>query len=350
MKKINPQKTDRILIRAANWVGDAIMSTPMLRAVRRNFPNAEIFILAKPWVAPVFEHSPDVDHILIYDKAGRHGGPWGIPRLCRELRRYRFDLAVLVQNAFEAALIAWLAGIPNRLGYDTDGRSPLLTHAVPMRPHLKKRHQIDYYLGILQGVSLPSFGREMTLAVPASERKGAEALLNRCGTTGADGIIGINPGAAFGSAKRWFPERYAELCIRLRKNRPGLPVVVFGGPGEEALGETICRKVGDGCVSLCGRTTLREAVALIDRCRLFVTNDSGLMHVAAALDIPQVAVFGPTNHTTTSPASRNAHMVWTPTPCSPCMKPECPLGHHRCMKAVTADLVCGVAEKILNHP
>lgn len=347
MNTIAPEEIRRILIRAANWVGDAVMSTPMIRAVRHNFPRAEIHVLAKPWVAPVFENSPDVDRIIPYDAMGRHAAARGILRLCGELRGEGFDLAVLVQNAFEAALIARLSGIPRRLGYDTDGRTLLLTHAVPMTRRIKRRHQIDYYLGVLTGAGLRTFGRETTLYISAAERVRAARILRKAGAAHTDGIIGLNPGAAFGGAKRWLPERFAELGRRLRSRRPARPVVIFGGPGEADLGDAIRREIGDGCINFAGRTTLREAMALIERCRLFVTNDSGLMHAADALRVPLIAVFGPTNHTTTSPSGSYSRMVRVPVSCSPCMKPECPIEaprrRHQCMRAVTVDRVYGEA-------
>ncbi|MGE0086508.1 MAG: lipopolysaccharide heptosyltransferase II [Desulfococcaceae bacterium] len=347
MKKIYSGTVRRILIRAANWVGDAVMSTPMIRAVRGNFPHAEIYILAKPWVSPVFENSPDIDKILIYEAAGRHKGVPGILPLAKDLRAYDFDMAFLVQNAFEAALISFLAGIPIRIGYNTDGRTPLLTHAVSMSRKIKKRHQIDYYLGILEGTGLHTFGREMNLEISVSERKQAAEILSRHGIRAEKGIIGINPGAAYGSAKRWPKDRYAQLCAQLRQVRKDMPVIVFGGPGEEKLGQDICRIAGEGCISIAGQTGLREAISLIERCRLFITNDSGLMHVAAALHVPQIAIFGPTDHSTTSPADSGSRIVRVPTPCSPCLKQECPLGHHQCMKAVSADMVFREAEQIL---
>ncbi len=347
MKTINPHTIRRILIRAPNWVGDAVMSTPLARAVRRHFPSAGITVLAKPWVAAVFEHSPDVDHILPYDSRSRHAGLRGMRRLCRDIRQHRFDLAVLAPNSFGSALVPWLAGIPLRLGYDTDGRGILLTHRVRMTKEKKQRHQIDYYLGILDGLSLPASGSDLTLSIPPAEQDRAREILEQNGTERTDGIIGINPGAAYGTAKRWFPERYAELCRKLRSDFPDMPVAVFGGPGEESLGETICGSVGDGCINLCGRTSLREAMALIRQCRLFVTNDSGLMHIAAALDVPQIAIFGPTDHTTTSPAGRRSHIIRVEVPCSPCLERECPPGHHRCMDAVSVTLVYEKAKTLL---
>ncbi len=360
MNPIVPEEVHRILIRAANWVGDAVMSTPMIRAVRQDFPRAEIHILAKPWVAPVFEQSPDIDRIIPYDARGRHASVRGILRLCRELRPLGFDLAVLVQNAFEAALIARLSHIPRRLGYDTDGRGLLLTHPVPMTRRRKRRHQIDYYLGILEDAGLGTAGRKTTLFVSPAERVRAARILKKAGAACTDGIIGLNPGAAFGGAKRWLPERFAEVGRRLHQRLAPRPVVIFGGPGERTLGDAIRREVGDGCINLAGRTTLREAIALIERCRLFITNDSGLMHAAAALDIPLVAIFGPTNHTTTSPSGPSSRMVRVPVPCSPCMKPECPIesphSRHRCMRSVTVErvwteaLACLGAGRQANRP
>ncbi len=347
MKKIHPGAVRRILIRAANWVGDAVMSTPMIRAVRGNFPHAHISILAKPWVAPVFENSPDINKILLYEAGGRHKGISGILQLAKDLRAYDFDMAILVQNAFEAALISFLAGIPIRTGYNTDGRTFLLTHAVPMSKEIKKRHQIQYYLGILEGLGLHTFGQEMNLEISVSDRKRAAEILKNLNISDDNGIIGINPGAAYGSAKRWPKDRYAQLCRKLRQIHRDMPVIVFGGPDEAELGREICQWAGEGCFSLAGQTNLGEAMSLIARCRLFITNDSGLMHVAAALHIPQIAIFGPTDYSTTSPADSASRMIRVPTPCSPCLKQECPLKHHQCMKAINVDMVFREAEQVL---
>jgi len=154
MTPLIPSCIHRMVIRTPNWVGDAVMSTPFLRAVRKNFPQAHITLLAKPWVAPVYANNPHIDRILAYDAAGRHRGLAGKFRLARDMRKLDFDLALLLQNAFEAAFIAWMAAIPNRLGYDTDARKMLLTHPVHRYPSLKRLHQIDYYLEILKGARL----------------------------------------------------------------------------------------------------------------------------------------------------------------------------------------------------
>lgn len=346
MNKLETKHINRILIRAANWVGDAVMSLPMITSVKKNFPHADIYILVKPWTAPIFENNPDIDYIIIYDAKKKHNGIWGFLRLIKELRQYKFDLAVLIPNAFSSALISFFAGIPNRLGYNTDARTLLLTHPVPMKPEYKKQHQIDYYMGILKGVSLHTFSNKLKLILCPCERINAENILKNAGVENFSRIIGINPGAAFGSAKRWFPEQYAQLCQRFQAEYDNVSILVFGGPGEDKLGKKICDIVGNKCINLCGKTTLRQAAALIEKCSLFITNDSGLMHIAAGLNVPQIAIFGPTNHTTTSPASLNSHIVRVPIPCSPCMKQECPLGHHNCMKAVTVEMVFETAQNL----
>jgi heptosyltransferase-2 len=219
-----------------------------------------------------------------------------------------------------------------------------------MTPRHKKRHQIDYYLGVLEGVGLRTFDRKPALFISPEERVRAGRILRDAGAKQTDGIVGINPGAAFGGAKRWLPERFAELGRRLRDRYPQSPVVIFGGPSEATLGDAVRRDIGTDSINLAGRTTLREAVSLIDRCRLFITNDSGLMHVADALDIPLVAIFGPTNHTTTPPSGPYSRMARVPVPCSPCMRPECPIqapeDHHRCMRAVTVDHVWREAARL----
>jgi heptosyltransferase-2 len=346
MQTLNPSPFHRLVIRTPNWVGDAVMSTPFLHAVRSNFPHAHITLLAKPWVAPVYENNPHIDGILTYNVKGRHRGLSGKFRLSKDLRKHDFDLALLLQNAFEAAFLVWLAGIPIRLGYDTDARSLLLTHPVHRHPSLKRLHQIDYYLEILKGAKLAANFSEMEIFISGPEKYQAIQRTRAGGCSEKACVIGINPGAAYGTAKRWFADRFAELCIRL-KSIPDVCFLIFGGPGEEELGKTIAGSVGDACINLCGKTSLREAVSLIDQCRLFITNDSGLMHVAAALHIPQIAIFGSTDHTTTSPRSHLSHIIRMPVACSPCMKPDCPTDH-RCMNAVTVDHVLDLALELLS--
>ena len=337
----------RIMIRAANWIGDAVMSTPAIRGIRRTFPDARITLLAKPWVIPVFSENPNVDDIMVYDVQNRHAGLPGLLRLARDLRRRSFDTAILLQNAFEAGLVAWLAGIPRRIGYTTDGRALLLTDRLwNYRPY-KRRHMIDYYLGILHESGMCPDGRHLDLPLSTAERDAAKWRLDQHGVAGNGPILGINPGAAGGNAKRWFPERFTELCRRLQ-SKSGAVVLIFGGPDDADLGAWMADEIGGDVVNLCGETTLREAMCLIAECRVFVTNDSGLMHVAAALDIPQVAIIGSTDHHATGPSNPNSVIARVEGSCymAPCLKPECPIDH-RCMRAVTVDMVAKDVHRLM---
>jgi heptosyltransferase II len=336
-KNISIPSCRRILIRAANWVGDAIMTTPVIRAVRKNFPDAQITVLAKPWVIPVYENNPYVDDVMVYHAAGRHKMGLGTLRLASDIRQRQFDLAILMQNAFEAALLVFLAQVPVRAGYNTDARTWLLKPAVPLDTALKKTHLIDYYLGILTGAGLATHGRSMDLYISLSDRKAAVHRLAQIPTRPAAPILGINPGATGGTAKRWFPDRYAALCRRLAKTYD-TQVLIFGGPKDRALGEQIGAMAPGCCVNLAGETTLGRAFALIQQCDLFVTNDSGLMHAAAALNISQVAI---------SPDSPASTVIRMPVSCSPCLKDDCPTDH-ACMDRITVDMVFDTCCRILD--
>lgn len=344
-------RTRRILIRSANWVGDAVMTTPAIRAIRRNFPSARITLLAKPWVTPVFMHNPDIDDLMVYQAAGRHGGWTGLWRLAADMHRERFDLAILFQNAFEAALLSFLARIPERLGFTTDGRTALLTRRIRTWQPLKRGHLIDYYLGLLAGAGMTLHGRRLTLLITPDERREARGLLAKMGGLDTSLLVGLSPGAAFGTAKRWLADRFAETGRRMILEL-GAKVVLFGSPPEADLGRRLATDIGDDCINLCGRTSLRQTMAILSQCRLFVTNDSGLMHVAAALDIPQVAIIGPTNPSATGPANEASRLVHRPEACelSPCLQSICPITDQRCMTAISVGMVMEAARALLAQP
>ncbi|MBF0203239.1 MAG: lipopolysaccharide heptosyltransferase II [Desulfamplus sp.] len=337
----------KILIRAANWVGDAIMTTPVIRAIRKNYPDAHITLLAKPWVIPVFDHNPHIDEIMIYQNSTRHTRGIGTLRLARDIRKCRFDIAILMQNAFEAALITFLAAIPIRIGYNTDGRSLLLNPSIKMDKKLKKRHLIDYYRGILKGMNLLDDGRELDLFISDIERKEAAITIAGygIGQTEKEPLIGINPGATGGTAKRWFPHRYAELAKRL-SDKFKTKILIFGGTSDEELGNAVNIESGGVCVNLAGKTTLGQAFALIEKCTLFITNDSGLMHAAAALGTNQIAIIGSTDHVATAPSSMDSHIIRVPVSCSPCLKTHCPVDHI-CMDKISVEMVLKTSESIL---
>ncbi len=341
-KRLNSKEIKHILIRSTNWIGDAVMTTPALRGVRKNFPEARIAVLAKPWTIPVFENNPHIDEIIPYDASGAAGKI----ELAGQLKQRGFDAAILFQNAFEAALIAYLARIPVRIGYDRDMRAPLLTHVVACTNGIRKLHQTHYYNEILKGVGLVPDGSRLELYVSSAERKAAGEILKREKIEDSDLVVGINPSSTFGPAKQWLPERFAEVSDRLNREF-GTRTLVFGGPRDKELGRRIRGAMNTKAGDFSGRTTLNEAIALISRCDLFVTNDSGLMHVAAALNAPQIAVFGSTDQKATGPRSDRARIVRSDLSCAPCLERKCPLGHRKCMDIIGVDKVLSIARQIL---
>jgi heptosyltransferase-2 len=336
-----PKNARNILIRSTNWIGDAIMTTPAVRSIRHNFPEAKITLLALPWVADVFSVCPHIDQVFIYDKQGKHQGLRGKLRLAAELRQQNYDLTILLQNAIEAALITALARIPVRGGYTTDGRALLLTHRVRKHPEIKSKHQVHYYQEMLEGLGLERSENSLELFLDPTAEQEADALIKEAvqGEEKADiPIIGLNPGAAYGPAKCWPAAKYAELAGQLAEKTGGL-IVIFGTAADQEAAAEISAAAGDLMLDLTGKTTLAQALACIARCSVFVTNDSGLMHVAAALNTPLVAVFGSTDHIATGPYSEQATVVRRSVECSPCMKTHCPKGHFQCMEGITVQEV-----------
>lgn len=319
----------RILIRSTNWIGDAVMTTPAMGAVRATFPHAEITVVGPPAVAELFSSHPHCDRVMVFDKRGESRGLRGLWRFSRRLAHEGFDLAILFQNAIEAAILARFAGIPIRLGYRTDGRGFLLTHGVSLGQAEKRLHHTAYYLDLLSLSGIRGGDGRLRLECTDAEREWARRLLS-----GQKVWIGINPGAAYGSAKRWLPERFAEVADQLARDTGG-GILITGGPGETDICGEIERSLDAPCLNLAGKTTVRQLMAVISRCGLLVTNDSGPMHVAAALDVPIVALFGSTDPTTTSPLGDKVRIVRKPVPCAPCLKRTCPTDH-ACMEGIMA--------------
>lgn len=304
------------------------MSLPALCAIRDRFPKARIAILARPSVADLYVRESFADEIIAYNLQSS----WGIGR---ELRHRQFDCAILLQNAFEAAWIAWLAKIPTRIGYKRDGRQLLLTRAVDVpKPGEIPRHQRFYYLELLRRAGLID-------ALPESD-----VIRLRPRAAGAKRIIGVSPGAAYGTAKRWIPERFAKAAGALAEAR-GASIALFGTTSERVLCEELARLLnGREVTNYAGETTLAQFIDLAAGCELFLTNDSGSMHIASALGVPTVAIFGATDDTATGPTGSNARVVRQPVECSPCLLRECPIDH-RCMTGVSAERVVKEALQLL---
>ncbi|MBD0316582.1 MAG: lipopolysaccharide heptosyltransferase II [Nitrospiraceae bacterium] len=326
-----------LLVRMPNWIGDAVMAAPALTAVRKLFPKAKIATLAKPAVTDLLKGHPALDEMLVYDSQGRHAGLFGKWTLARELRRHRFDLAILFQNAFEAALLTRLAQIPRRYGYATDGRGWLLTEAMAIPDRMKMEHHIHYYLGLLRPLGRLETATSPRLYLVEHEREETDRWLAEAGLLPSEPLIGLNPGSTYGNAKRWLPERFAQTADRLARTHGGR-VVIVGAQGEESLAGGIAESMQIKPLLLSGRTSIRQLMAVIQRCRVFLTNDTGPMHIAAAFGVPVVAVFGPTDSRTTFPFGAGHRVVRRPVECAPCLLRECPIDH-RCMTGISVDQV-----------
>jgi heptosyltransferase-2 len=331
----------KILIRATNWVGDAIMALPALRAIRGRFPNAKTSILTRPYVADIYRGQNICDELISCDPEGPYAGLSGRERLAQELRKQKFDVALLLQNAFDAAWIAWRVGVPERIGYARDGRSLLLTKKIPVPKRGEiPAHEQFYYLELLRRAgwidSLPgeSF---VTLDVSDEHRRQAEETLSSVGARPNMLRIAIGAGASYGSAKCWPPERFAAFVNGFRLHTDA-DIILFGTASEQKVSEAIAAGIYGPSISLVGKTAIAALPALLSRCQLFVGNDSGAMHVASAVGLPVVAIFGPTDPHGTAPITPRCTVVQEKPYCSPCFLRRCPIDH-RCMTSVRPEAV-----------
>ena len=333
---------NKILIRGTNWIGDAIMTLPAVASVRAAYPRAHLAILAKPPVADIYKMFSAADEIIPYENS--FDNPLGVLRLAWQLRHKKFDAAILLQNAIEAAIIARAAGIGVRAGYNSDGRGFLLTHAIRREAEIFKVHQIDYYLEMVKALGAADVDRAMHLETHISPVI-AKSVLQQYLPDNRRMILGIAPGATYGPAKRWLTERFAEAgdCLSRDLNTQA---VLFGGKDDWETAEQVRKQARTGMINLAGLASLTETVYLISQCRLFLSNDSGLMHVAGALNIPTVAIFGSTNPVTTSPPGEKTILVRKDVSCSPCLKKTCPTDF-RCMTLISVEDVVAAAKTFI---
>jgi heptosyltransferase II len=338
----------RILVRATNWLGDAILSLPALHALRAAFPQAHITILGQAWVRDLYAGESFCDAVIAYPAARGAKDLAAKWQTIKTLQSGNFDAALLLQNAFEAALVTRLAGIPVRAGYNRDGRGWLLSNPVAVpQPGEIHPHERFYYLELLRRAGwIASYDADSPIRLHGAEqaRNRGRQLLAQAGLSGF--VIGISPGAAFGSAKRWYPDRFAATAARVAGEHQAT-IAIFGGKEEAA----VCQQVADHLGGLkifnfAGRTSLRDFLDLVAACNLMLTNDSGAMHVAYAMGVPSVTVFGSTDEIGTGPTGPLARIVREPVDCAPCKLRECPIDH-RCMQRVSAEKVAETALLLL---
>jgi lipopolysaccharide heptosyltransferase II/tetraacyldisaccharide 4'-kinase len=329
-----PGTSRAILLRAPNWVGDAVMSLPVLSELTRLFPGAPVTVLAVSRVAPLFAGQPGVHEVITYP-AGQ--AKW---RTLWALRG-KFDLALALPNSFESALGLWLTRTPRRLGYAANGRTPLFTTVIKGRKNLKGLHQIFYYLGVLRALGPVGTFLPPSLHLADPERAAGKSLLTSAGLDPGRPWVGLAPGAAYGPAKRWPASRFAAVGDMLHDEfQAGL--VLLGGPADQAAAAEVERAGRGRFLNLAGQTTLRQALAVVSALRVLVTNDSGLMHAAAALGTPVVAIFGSTDPAATRPFTSRTAIMHHPRPCSPCLERTC-TKDYACLTDITVAEVAAAA-------
>jgi heptosyltransferase-2 len=348
---IQQEEIKRVVVRGTNWVGDAVMTVPALRELRRVLPDAHITLATRSWAEGLFKDADFLDDLLIYDRRPRDLR--AVARQTREWRRCSFDLALLFQNAFEAALIASAARVPLRIGYATDGRSPLLTHAVPLPAWRDERHEVFYYLNLVAELERLLYGastleeRDPQFALDISETRKAQAreFLSAKDVRLERPLVALCPGSTNSRAKRWPAESYAALADRFISEADA-QVLLIGSPDEVEVSREVAGRMRHQPVFLTGQTDLSQAIEVLSLADVLITNDTGPAHIAAALNRPTLVIFGPTDPRTTRPYSPRAEIIRRPPECAPCMLRDCPIDH-RCMTAITPDEVFARASAMM---
>jgi heptosyltransferase II len=341
----------KILIRGTNWIGDAVMSVPAMREIRRLFPEAHIALQTRPWAKDIFADSALFDEIIeLGSLDSKITGPL---RQAEALRPHKFDLGVLFPNSFASAFIARLGNVRKRVGYATDGRSFLLTDPIAVPKWKSQRHEVYYYLNLVGELEKDLFDRQtvaMTapaVDIPVSERRRSEAreLLSQHGVDRSRPIVALAPGSTNSRAKRWHAESFAALSDRLQ-NEHGTSVILIGAADEAEISDCVLALSTMRPVDLTGKTTLSQAGAILSEIDLLVCNDMGLAHLAPAVGTKTLVIFGPTDHVTTRPFSPLAEIARAGVECSPCMLRDCPIDH-RCMTRVAVSQVFDKARTML---
>lgn len=335
LKNLNPQS---IIVRMPNWLGDLVMATPVLIDLRKSFPKAEITAMCQEHVAPLLEHDPAVDELFRFKRSK------GMIRRMRErnivsqLKQGHYDLGILLTNSFSSAWRFWQGNVRNTIGYRGDGRSFLLTHPLSFSEKEKSQHLVITYKELLAPLGIPVSETFPRLIVSKEEIDKAWEIVKRFDLPPDARLIGINPGAAFGTAKCWLPERFREVAKNLVEADPRHVVLFFGDGSHKELIGNICAGFPKRVINLAAKTTLRELLALIKICLVLLTNDSGPMHIADSLEVPLVALFGSTSPVATGPFRQSENVIQKKVPCSPCFKRFCPIDFP-CMKKIGVEEV-----------
>jgi heptosyltransferase-2 len=349
MRSLTELNPARVLVVAPSWVGDVVMATAALRCLRLGLPEARISVLARSWLADVLEASPRIDELIRCNPKGAHRGLLGHLRLKRELHTKGFDAAISLPHSFHAALLGRLSGAPVRIGYNRGERGLLLTDWIaPPREgdSWLPVPKTTYYLDLLRAAGLECESTELELFCTDEDRRFVEPLLDEAGVSVGVRLVLINPGANFGSSKCWLPERFAEVADALHEEG-AVRVGIVCGPGEEPIVDEILERAQTQPFHLARqRLPLGPLKALVDRCDMMITNDTGPRHFAVAFDKPCVVIMGSTDPRHTAANLGKTVVVRKDVECGPCHKRSCPTDHV-CMTSITTADVLGAAESLI---
>jgi heptosyltransferase II len=339
-------KPQNIIVRMPNWIGDLVMATPILSDLRKAYPHAHITAMCRSPICELLQEDPEIDELFCFSKANGFGRRGERRNIIEKLRKGNYDLGILLTHSLSSAWWFWLGRVENRLGYDCNGRKLLLTHSLPFPQHIQDQHLVETYKILLTPLGIPISDTPPRLYLTQKEIEGARTLLSQQGVPKGALVVGINPGATYGSAKCWLPERFREVTEKLLQDSD-VYVVYFGDQTTASLVKEICVGLSSRVINLAGATSLRELACIISNCDVILTNDSGPMHIADAVGTPIVALFGSTSEVVTGPY-RSGTIIHKHVECSPCYQRTCPIDF-RCMKRIEADEVYVALNKILQQ-
>ncbi len=341
----------KIVVFCPNLIGDTVMATPAIRVLRHAYPDAKILAVIKPHVAPTLNGSPWFDEVVHFSPKSKDRGQrmWGV---IQRLRRERADLVVLFPNSYRSALMAWLSGIPSRIGYGQGGRGILLTKSLASPRNRRGKRLpspiVDSYLDIVRALGCSVDSVRLELFTTPEDESAADRAWEELNLNDRSQVVCLNTGGAFGPAKSWPVEYFAKLAKQLAQD-PEVGVLVICGPSErEAANAIVAQADHPHVVSLANQPlSIGLSKASVRRASLLITTDSGPRHFAAAFKVPVLSLFGPTNIAWTRTYHPHALHLYRPVPCGPCQRPECPLGHHRCMRELLPETVYQAARRFL---
>ncbi len=342
-----PHKPMQIIVRLPNWLGDLVMATPLLESLKKKWPHSELTVTCIKQLSEILLYHPYIDHIIPLESSKNLKEKIFPKKSLQKLRAKHYDLGILTTNSLSSAWTFFLSHIKKRVGFSTNARSLLLTCKVPFPKQRKSQHLVKTYKSLLVPLDIPIDNTYPHIATLPEEDEAALNLLESKGLPERSQLIGINAGAAYGLTKCWLPERFVSLSKKLLEKKENC-IVFFGDKPGQPLVDSICSQLPkERIINLAGKTDIRELVCLIKQCDVFLTNDSGPMHLAAALGIPLVALFGSTSDTLTGPYPWG-HVIHKHTSCSPCFLRTCPIDF-RCMKQISVEEVYEVLDSKLSN-